>query len=113
MLVDSEKGAFEVKYNFYTLYIYEQEFGTDLIKDLYGSVNVDADPNGMTFSFKAVNWTAVTKAIWAGARCADKSVPRFVEWASENHGIDLLEASGVVLDEINKELFRFGVATIS
>lgn len=112
MLVGSENGAFEVKYNFYTLYIYEQEFGTDLIKDLYGSVAVESDGYGMAFSFNSVNWTSVTKALWAGAKCANPSTPRFAEWA-QTASFDLLEASGIVIEEINKELFRFGVAPVS
>lgn len=112
MLVGSENGAFEVKYNFYTLYIYETEFGTDLIKDLYGSVGVEADGYGMAFSFNSVNWTAAAKAIWAGAKCADPSTPRFSDWA-QTASFDLLEASGIVIEEINKELFRFGVAPVS
>ncbi len=114
LVVDSANGPFEVKYSFYTLYLYEQEFGSDLIKDLYGNAMVASDDEGMSFDFSAINWTAVVKALWAGAKCANPKLPRFSEWADTgSDGIDLFDAAGRVINEVNKELFRFGVAAVS
>ena len=113
MLVASENGAFEARFNFYTLYLYELEFGTDMIKDVFRESTVAEGANGASLVFEAVNWTAIAKAIWAGAKCADKRLPRFEDWASQDNGIDLFTAAGEVVAEINKELFRFGVAAAS
>ena len=114
MYVVSAKGPFEARYNFYTLYLYEQEFdGHDLIKDVYGDGEVIATDNGMALNLAAVNWTAITKALWAGAKCANPRLPRFSDWAQESSGIDLFNVAGDVVAEINKELFRFGVAAAS
>lgn len=109
MLVESDNGAFEVKYNFYTLYLYEQEFGSDLIRDLYGgaSLNIGNDDGEVEVGFNSVNWTAVTKALWAGAKCANPSTPRFKDWATDSNGLDLFAIAGSVLEEINGSLFRF------
>ena len=114
MKVDFGKGEIEVVYNFYTLYIYEQEFGTDLIKDVFGIAKDDGESGEVLFDFTTVNWTSLTKALWAGAKCADPSFPRYEEWArTMGGGISFMELAGVLINEINKELFRFGVAPVS
>lgn len=114
MLLDSADGKLEVKFNFYTLYVYELEFdGHDLIKDVYGNGAVVTDGDDLAFDFAAVNWSAIAKAVWAGAKCANPNLPRYRDWAARDNGIDLFSAAPEVIGEINKELFRFGVATVS
>ena len=113
LVVDSANGKFEAKYNFYTLYLYELEFGSDLIKDVYGDGSVIATDDGLSFNIAAINWTAITKALWAGAKCANPRMPRYSEWAAQDNGIDLFDVAGEVIAEINQELFRFGVAAVS
>lgn len=112
MLIDSKNGSFEVKYNFYTLYLYEQEFGSDLIKDLYGNIATEIGDSVVGFDFGLVNWTSVVKALWAGAKCANPATPRFKDWA-QTVDINLFDEAGKVLEEINGSLFRFGVASVS
>ena len=113
LVVDSANGKFEAKYNFYTLYLYELEFGSDLIKDVYGDGSVIATDDGLSFNIAAINWTAITKALWAGAKCANPRTPRYTELAAQDNGIDLFDVAGEVIAEINQELFRFGVAAVS
>ena len=113
MKVDFGKGDTEVKYTFYTLYLYEQEFGSDLIKDVFGVARDDAATGDVLFDFTTVNWTALTKSLWAGVKCADPSTPRYADWAREVGGVDFMELAGTLLDAINKELFRFGVPPVS
>lgn len=114
MFVDSADGRFEARYNFYTLFLYEQEFdGHDLIKDVYGDGSAIVTDDGITFSIAAVNWTAITKALWAGAKSANPRLPRYADWAAQVNGIDLFGVADEVIAEINKELFRFGVAAVS
>ena len=114
MIVETDKGSFEAKYNFYTLYLYEQEFdGRDMIQDVYGDGTVVSDSTGAYLNIAAVNWTAIVKALWAGAKCADPRTPRFSDWAAQDNGIDLFNVAGDVVAEMNKELFRFGVAAVS
>lgn len=114
MKVDFGKGDVEVVYNFYTLYIYEQEFNSDLIKDVYGVARMDSSSGDVLFDFTTVNWTSITKALWAGAKCADPSLPRYEDWARQmGGGIDFMQLAGALINEIDKELFRFGVAPVS
>ena len=114
MLIDTADGEIEVRFNYYTLYLYELEFdGRDLIKDVYGGGTVSVDDAGVAFDFAAVNWSAITRAIWAGAKCANPRLPKFVDWASRDNEIALFDVAGDVIAEINKELFRFGVAPVS
>lgn len=107
MKVGFGSGEVEVVYNFYTLYLYEQEFGSDLIKDVFGVVRDDAESGDVLLDFTSVNWTALTKALWAGAKCANPQLPRYEAWARTMADIDFMELSGSLLAEINKELFRF------
>ncbi len=108
MKVDFGNGEVEVIYNFYTLYLYEQEFNSDLIKDVFGEVRDETGSDGVLFDFKSVNWTAVTKALWAGAKCANPNLPHYAEWAKGiGGGIEFMQLAETVIAEINKELFRF------
>ena len=84
-----------------------------LIKDLYGGTMATSGSDGALFDFGSVNWTTVTKALWAGAKCANPMLPRYRDWAATSDGIDLFDTAGAVIEEINKELFRFGVSPVS
>lgn len=108
MKVDFGNGEVEAIYNFYTLYLYEQEFGSDLVKDVFGVVTDDVQDSGVLFDFSKVNWTSVVKALWAGVKCANPSTPRFEEWARGIGGnVEFMRLAETTISEINKELFRF------
>lgn len=97
---------FEVEYNggvhiaaagLRALDIYEQEFGRDLIKDVYGVMEftkADVTPDDevlVTLDFRKVNWTALVRAAWACLKNEDDSIPPYKRWIAEASGLNLNE----------------------
>lgn len=108
-----EGRELEIKLSFYTLYLYEQEFGSDMIKDTIGIIRVEKekkDSGVVELNFKNTNWTALTKALWAACKCADDSIPSFVEWSKGLEGVNMYALSETFATLIFQELFRTGVS---
>lgn len=109
----AEGRNLEVKLNFYTLYIYEQEFGSDMIKDTIGVIRVEQgeekEDGVIELNFKNTNWTALTKALWAACKCADDRTEPFREWAKKLDGVNMYALSESFAPLIFQELFRTGV----
>lgn len=127
--VDYEHNNVEHEYEatFYTLVIYEQEFKKDLIKDVYGRIDVtkavrnfDEDGNVIAMDYTVDNWVAYPRAFWAmlktsEAICRDEGrpcepVPPFVKWCMSTRNFDMGEISQLVYDECERGLFRSGAA---
>ena len=111
----------------YTLVVYEQEFKKDLIKDVFGRIditqavrNIDDDGNVIAMDYTMDNWTAYPRAFWAMLRTSEEicrregrkheAVPSFVQWCLDTRGIDMGELSQAVFDECQRGLFRAGAA---
>lgn len=93
-----------------TLMVYEQEFGSDLIQDLFGRAVIRKPEEGedvlMVFDYTATNWTAALKALWACLRTASDSVPPFKEWIADLPDVNLMEVTGALYPEVQRRLFR-------
>lgn len=93
-----------------TLMIYEQEFGGDLIQDLYGRAVIhrpeDDEDVLLVLDYTATNWTAALKALWACLRTADDSVVPFKEWVEALPDVNLMEVTGALYPEVQRRLFR-------
>lgn len=111
----------------YTLVVYEQEFKKDLIKDVFGRIdinqavrNLDEDGNVIAMDYTMDNWVAYPRAFWAmlktseaickreGRKC--EVVPSFIQWCLDTRDIDMGEISQAVFDECQRGLFRAGAA---
>lgn len=103
----------EISINFYTLYLYEQEFGSDMIQDTIGVVRVGEPKGGedgvVELDFKSTNWTAMTKALWAACKCADDGTEPYRQWARGLEGVNMYALSESFASLIFQELFRTGV----
>ena len=108
MVVDYDgKGGGEVLFSVETLVTYEQEFGRDMIQDIIGRVALRDDEEGTTLlDFRDTNWTAVTRALWAGLKTADPRVPSFSAWSKGVSGIDLYSLSNQVVTAVAESFFR-------
>lgn len=77
---------------FYTAWLYEAEFGKDLISDFYGvqdlSPMVSNDEGEFRVDFTKVNWLAATRALWAAVKTAKATTPAYEEWMRKTQGID-------------------------
>lgn len=111
----------------YTLVVYEQEFKSNLISDIFGRIDVreaeknfDANGNLVAMDYTIDNWTAELKAFWTMLKTsADiarsenrhfEQVPPFTQWCLKTRTIDMGEISKAVFDECQRGLFRAGAA---
>lgn len=98
MRIDYGQGEKEVLLSAYTVMLYEQEFKSDPIHDLYQG------------EFSDVYFPAVTKWLWAGVKTADDAIPSYDKWARQVTGVNLREISNELISEINDAFFRAGAS---
>lgn len=127
--IDYERNGVEREYEAttYTLVVYEQEFKSDLIKDVFGRIDLrnsqtvlDDDGNLIVVDYTNDNWIGYLKAFWAMLKTSEAicrrenrpclAVPSFNQWSLETRSIDMAELSSVVVRELNRGLFRTGAA---
>lgn len=67
-------GDIDIEATAHTLVLYEQEFKSDLIKDVFGKREQAKDLDGSTvvlFDYTVDNWNDELKALWAMAKTAN------------------------------------------
>ena len=111
----------------YTLMVYEQEFKSDLIKDVFGRIdiertqdNLDEDGNVRYIDYTTENWLSYPKALWAMLKTSEaiarsegrrvETVPSFSAWALKASDLNLHELMVDVITECNRGLFHSGAA---
>lgn len=105
----------------YTLMVYEQEFKTGMIEDVFGKVRLsDEDDSEVVLDFTRDNWFAYIKALWAmlkagmdlarAERRQYEYVPSFNEWSLKATSFDIQEVSRVVIEACQAGLFRASAA---
>lgn len=100
------------------LTVYEQEFHSDLIKDVYGIVDVtESDLEGavtragaaddviLTIDFTKTNWTAVLRAVWACLRSKDSHIPSFATWSKQTEGLNLRDMNEAAIPAFEEGFF--------
>lgn len=114
MVIDYGDGPKEVLFGVHSMLIYEQEFHSDIIKDLFGKVDVRKDEHDedviVSVDYRQTNWTACVKALWAGLKNANESTPPWREWERTTAGIDLNAISEKVISEAWRMFFRAGAS---
>lgn len=107
MILDYGQGEKELCVSMYTLVVYEQEFHRDLIKDVFGVVEINkAKTDKISLDYRTVEWTALTRALWAALKAADDSTLPYAEWAKSAGDIDFWALAGDFTQELNLRLFR-------
>lgn len=116
-------GEHEILATAYTTVIYEQEFHRDIIKDVFGRVdlrqaaaNYDEDGVALAIDFTLDDWNAELRALWALLRTAylvaqrngeDRPrVPGFSEWVMSVGPVDFHRISNDVVAECQRGFFR-------
>lgn len=114
MLIDYGKGEKEAILSVETMTVYEQEFGRDIIQDLFGRVVVRKEQHEEDVEFavdyRDTNWTAIVRVLWAALKTADGSTPSYKEWSKSVGNIDLNAIGRPILDEAWKMFFRAGAS---
>lgn len=95
---------------FYTAWLYEAEFGKDLISDFYGvqdlSPVVSANDDEFKVDFTKVNWLAATRVLWAAIKTAKTNTPAYQEWMRKTQGIDTWTVRQKLDEAITECFFR-------
>lgn len=125
MFVRIGDAEVEIMASLYTLVVYEQEFGSDLIKDVFGKHQVqNGDETVLTIDYTQENWFEELKALWAMVKTAadlkdskgelapNDRVPGFNTWAKSNIAsqVNMREIADVVFTEAVSGFFRAGAA---
>jgi hypothetical protein len=113
MKVDFGQGEKEAVISVWTLVVYEQEFGSDMLKDLFGKETVrksdleESDDDILfEFDYSVHNWTAALKVVWASLKAADDKTPKFEQWAKTVGDVNLFDIIGEFVPEVRARLFR-------
>lgn len=116
--VEIDGRSCDAEVTFYTAQLYEAEFRSDIIKDLYGaqdaaSAPISFDPDGeavVRVDFTKVDWLALTRILWAAIKTADDSAPGYSAWMRTAKGVNLWEFRDQVDAEVADCFFRSGPA---
>ena len=117
--IDIDGKSYEAKVTFYTAQLYELEFRSDMIQDLYGvqtaDPTLDVEEDGdeariVRIDFTKVKWGALAKVLWAALKTADESVPSFSEWTKSTSGLNLWLVQDQLGSEVADCFFRAGAA---
>lgn len=123
MLIDIDgSGEVEITATLYTLVIYEQEFHSDLIKDVFGNAGDGGSSDKKLFDFTTDNWGAEVKALWAMLKTANEladdrgeiapkdRVPQFRKWVKGIGKVNMKSISDAVFIESMDGFFHSGAA---
>ena len=104
--------AYKAEVSFYTAVLYEAEFRSDLVADLFGVQGQDRNP----FSFKGndlaeidftkVSWLSVAKATWAALKTADSSIPSYQAWMKKARGVNFWDLREALMEDASDCFFR-------
>ena len=115
-MFEVEIGGKKVKaeVSFLTAQLYEAEFRSDIIQDLYGLQSFAdgefefKDGSIVGIDFTKVRWLEVTKALWAAVKTADPTLPGYSEWVKTTSGANLWEIRDELVNAVNDCFFRAG-----
>lgn len=113
MIIDYGRGPEECRVGLKAMSAYEQEFGRDIIQDLFGRVVVrgpEEEDEGVVVAvdYRDTNWTALVRVLWASLRAADESVPPYPVWADGIDSLDLNAVSDAIVPEAIRAFFHSG-----
>lgn len=114
MRIDYGQGEQEAVLSIHTMMLYEQEFGRDIIQDLFGKAKVrkDEEEEDVLFSvdYRDTNWTSAVRVLWAALKTADDSLPPFSEWERSLGAVNLHVVAHALMQEALRQFFRTGAS---
>lgn len=114
--VEINGEQFDAEVTFYTAWLYEAEFKSDMIKDLFGTQElvetVTTDKSGAVarIDFTHTNWDALMRVLWASLKTANPSTKSFKSWVQSTQGVNMWLLSEVISVEVADCFFRAGAA---
>ena len=128
--IGGEKVKAEVTFG--TAQLYEMEFRSDLIQDLYGVQTAEPtieleepdsdDPEAVRefvekvleapeeyiakVDFTKVSWNAIMRVLWAAVKTADKNAPGYTAWMQKAAGANLWDIQETLGAAVTECFFR-------
>lgn len=96
----------EITPSVYTLAVYEQEFGSDMLQDLFGGMPAFDDENSELALISSVGWLTACKVLWALCRTADDSTPSFNVWSRKYTSVNLMDVFTELMPAISDAFFH-------
>lgn len=102
----------EAEVTFYTALLYEAEFSSDIIADLFGVQGQDRNPfsfNGSDLAeidFTKVSWLSIAKATWAALKTKDASIPSYTAWMKKARGVNFWDLRESLIEDASECFFR-------
>ncbi len=117
--VEVNGETLKASYSVWALSLYEQEFGgANMLEDLFGVQEFEKPAGGkgegrteegggdsFRLDFGANDWATLMRALWAGAKNEDDSLPSFKEWAKSAVDFNIFEIAGSVPAEVMRVCF--------
>lgn len=98
---------------FYTAALYESEFQSDIVADLFGVQGKESNPFSLakggavvSIDFSKVGWQAVQKATWAALKTADPALPSYATWIKKARGVNFWELREALMEDASDCFFR-------
>lgn len=106
MVVTINGEELEVKLSAFSMVLYEQEFGTDLIGDLNGKVMANDEEEGVLFDFAKVPWMKILQGVWAMLKTAKPSTPHFEKWVKGVDEFNVFEMRNTLESAVSDNFFH-------
>lgn len=90
----------------YTLAVYEQEFGKDMLQDLFGGMPVYEDGASDMSLVASVGWLTACRVLWALCRTADDATPSFAVWSRKYTEMNLMHVFTDLLPAVSDAFFH-------
>ena len=94
------------------LMVYEQQFHSDMVQDLFGRsvIRSHEDEEDVVFAvdYRDTNWTACLKAAWSCLKAADGNTPRWENWCETVGDVNLNELAESIIPAAFETFFRAG-----
>ena len=104
--------TYKAEVSFYTAVLYEAEFRSDIIADLFGVQGQGMNPitfkgdNVATIDFTKVGWLSVAKATWAALKTVDSSTPSYSAWMKKARGVNFWDLRDAIIEDASDCFFR-------
>lgn len=114
MIIDYGQGDVEIEVSVWALSVYELEFHSDMIQDVFGKTKAEkmqgTDEAEIVFDYSSRNWTAVLKALWACLKAHDNSLPAYPIWAKTQTNLNMYVVWSEMINALLDAFFRPGAA---
>ena len=103
--------TYKAEVSFYTAVLYESEFQSDIIADLFGVQGRSKNPfsidgDEVEVDFTKVGWLSVAKATWAAIKTENAATPSYTSWMKKARGVNFWDLREALIEDASECFFR-------